>query len=296
MLRRVAALSERRLEPCAAFQSTRDRPHVHCRVACARTAVRDSRRGGRRRRDGHRSVDHRHCVLGADRPVRLSALRVVAFAAHARRCRDVVGRDHFHHRLRDGDGVGAHAIGLFAGPRRVDDVVAGRLVGLPRAVDRRVHRARQRARRHSRHCAVRPAAVPHRARRRRQRSALRDRRDSFDGRGPLLAAVRRRLLLGMRGEPHQSRRGHAADHRLYERTRARADSRRVRSVDIDRFPLGATSFLSAFTQFFTIPSSYWECLHESFFWRDSPGRLRRARYRSGDGSLEPRARRWSVVL
>ena len=71
--------------------------------------------------------------------------------------------------------------------------VAGRRGDVHGGIDRRVHRARQRARRHSRDRAVRPADVPDRARDGHQRCPLLDGRDPLDGRR---ACSRRRSGLG----------------------------------------------------------------------------------------------------
>ena len=134
----------------------------------------------------------------------LSPLRMGALEADADRYRRALRRDPADHRRGDEHGVGAHAVGLLGPARAHDGRVARRHMDVHGGVDTRVHRARQRAGRHSRDRAVRAADVPDRAPDGHQRRALRDGRDPLDGRGPVRAAVRRRLLLGLRGEPHPS--------------------------------------------------------------------------------------------
>jgi TRAP-type C4-dicarboxylate transport system permease large subunit len=93
--------------------------------------------------------------------LRLPPVRLAAPEADAHRHGLALGRDHLHRRLRHGHGLGPHAVGLLAGPGALD----GRCRAVRTAswrVDRGLHRAGQRARRHSGHRAVRPAAVPHR--------------------------------------------------------------------------------------------------------------------------------------
>ena len=68
------------------------------------------------------------------------------------------------------------------------------------------------------------------------RCALFDGRDPLDGRWPVRAAVRGWLLLRLRGEPHQSGRGHEADRRLYRGADRRADRGRGGAVDLDGLP------------------------------------------------------------
>ena len=141
-------------------------------------------------------------------------------------------RDHLHRRLRDGDGLGSDAIGFLAGPGATDGERAGRRLGLPRDVDRRLHHPGQRARRDSRDRAVRAAAVSDRQAGRRARSALRDGGDPRDGHRPVRAAVRRRLLRRLRDQQGQSGRGPEPHLGLHARAAGRSRHRRGLSLDI----------------------------------------------------------------
>ena len=147
-----------------------------------------------------------------------------------------VGRDPAHYRHGDRNGMGPDAIGFFALARDRDDRAAGRRIHLHGGVDRGLCRARLRARRHSRHRAVRAAFVSHRQGRRHPRGALRHGRHSCHGHRALRAAVRRRLLRRLRHRPRRAGRRHAADLGLHAGPRYRHDRRSGRAVDLDRLP------------------------------------------------------------
>jgi TRAP-type C4-dicarboxylate transport system permease large subunit/TRAP-type C4-dicarboxylate transport system permease small subunit len=82
----------------------------------------------------------------------------------ADRDRFAVRRDPAHHRHRDRHGLGANPVRLLAPARRHDGAGAGRAARLSRRDHRGVRHPRQRAGRHSRHRAVRTAAVSGRPR------------------------------------------------------------------------------------------------------------------------------------
>ena len=159
--------------------------------------------GGRRHRD--RGLHHRHRLFGAGGAADLPPVRSVPVAADAGADRLAHRGDPADRRRRHRHGLGDHVVGLFPGRRRLDRGDAGRGGIVHGDLDRAVRRARQRAGGHSRHRAVRPAAVPDRAPGRHPRGALRDGGDPGDGRGAVRAAVRRRLLRRLRDRPLQSR-------------------------------------------------------------------------------------------
>ncbi len=98
------------------YSRARNRQAAAGRAARRAVALRDPRRRGRGCGHGHRSVDHRHRLLGHRRPGCLPPVRLEAAQADADRHRLAVGRHHLHRRLRHGHGLGPHAVGLLAGP------------------------------------------------------------------------------------------------------------------------------------------------------------------------------------
>ena len=102
-----------------------------------------------------------------------------------------------HRRVRNGDGVGAHAVGLFERSRQNHDRGARREVGIHRGFGTGLRDPRQRTGRDPGHRAVWTPAVSNCQTGRRARGALRDGRDLCDGPGVVLSAVRRGLLRGV---------------------------------------------------------------------------------------------------
>ena len=104
---------------CAARRA-RGRPRLRDRPAGARPALRHPCRRRRGCRHGDRSLDHRHCLLGHRRPRHLPPVQLEAARPDAGQHRVAVGRHPADHRRGDGDGLGAHAVGLLArcSPRR----------------------------------------------------------------------------------------------------------------------------------------------------------------------------------
>ena len=92
-------------------------------------AVRDPRRGDRRRRHRDRGLHRRRGLHRAARAVRLPAVRLAAHLSDAGRYAVADRRGDADHRHRDGDGLGADAVGLFpvAGRRRWRRCRAARL-------------------------------------------------------------------------------------------------------------------------------------------------------------------------
>ena len=73
----------------------------------------------------------------------------------------LIGRHHLHRRLRHRHGLGPDAVGLLAEPGAAGwRAIPGGALRLPGRLDRRLHRAGQRARGHPGDRAVRAAAVP----------------------------------------------------------------------------------------------------------------------------------------
>jgi len=140
--------------------------------------------------------------------------------------------------------LGTHAIRLLAPARTGDGERAGRQLRLPDDLDRGLHRAGQRAGRHSRDRAVRAAAVPDRQGRARQRSALCDGRDPGDGRWSVRAATRRRLLRGLRDRPGLAGRRHETDLALSRRARRGTGGGCRHPLVVDWFSLGRLSLAS----------------------------------------------------
>ena len=227
-----------RTSPRDARDVARDRLGVPHRDAGDRLAVRDPGRGDRGGRDRDRGLDHRHRLLGPGRPADLPPVRLAAALPDAGRDGGAVGRDPAHHRRGDRDGLGADAVGLLGLAGRVHDRPA-------RAACRRSWPSPivafvilgSRAGGHSGDRAVRAAAVPDRQAGRRARGALRDGGDPGDGHRPVRAALRGRLLRGLRDQPHPSGRGHEADRRLHAGPAHRHDHRRRRALDLHRVPL-----------------------------------------------------------
>ena len=138
------------------------RPRLHHLAARAGAAVRHPHRGDRGHRHRDRGLHHRHRVCGDRRHRDLPAVSVAADISDVAGNRGAVGRDPADHRHRDRDGVGADAVGLFAPACGGDGICARRGDRVHGDLDRRVHRARQRAGGHPGDRAVRPAAVSHR--------------------------------------------------------------------------------------------------------------------------------------
>ena len=89
----------------------------------------------------------------------VSAARMGAALACARRDRGAVGRNPVHHWRRDRDGLGADAVGLFTRSRGEHGAAAGRRGRIYGGVDCGFRDPRQRARRHPGDRLVRPASV-----------------------------------------------------------------------------------------------------------------------------------------
>lgn len=136
-------------------------------------------------------------------------------------------------------GLGADAVRLLAGARRRDEGTARRRARLPRGLRPRLHRAGLGAGGNPGDRPVRPADVSHRPGRGGARGALRHGRGSRDGNRPVRPALRRRLLRGLRHQPHPSGCRHAADHRLRRGAAGRADRDHPGALVLDRLPLKA---------------------------------------------------------
>ena len=167
----------------------------------------------------------------------LPPLRLAAAAADADRDGLPVGRDPADHRHRHRHGLGPDPVRIFARAGRRHDRPARRLRGLHCGIDHSVHGLGQRARGHSGDRAVRPAAVPDRPRRRRSRGPLCDDHHPRHGHRTVRAAVRSRLLCGLRHRARRSRRGDQADLGLPAGPAGRVDHRGDIPVDIDRVPV-----------------------------------------------------------
>ena len=108
---------------------------------------------------------------------------------------------------------------------------------IPRHFRGRVHRARQRARGYSGDRAVRAAPVSGGTRAGYLRGALRDGRDFRHGPGTLRAAVRRRVLRGLRDRQGLARCRDAARMALSGRVVRGAGDHRGRALAVDRVPI-----------------------------------------------------------
>jgi|GEM_PF-2888648 len=217
----------------------RNRPQLLDRAAGARVAIRDPLRGGRRHRDRDRGVDDRHRLHDRRGPVAVPPVRLAADVADPGWHRGAVRCDPADHRRGDQHGMVPDAVRLFRCARRYLRETPRRTRGVRHCVDCAVHRARQSTGRHSGDRAVRTAAVSDRAGSRIESGSLRDDRDSRDGHGAVRAAVRRRLLHGVRDQPDQPRRRHAADRGVYGCVGRRGGAGCGGALDFDRIPVSS---------------------------------------------------------
>ena len=167
----------------------------------------------------------------------LSPVSLASPLPHADRDGGALGRDPAHHRGGDGDGVGADPIGLLglAGP--VHDRPARGCANVSGRHCRGVRDPRLRAGGHPGDRAVRASAVSDRQAGGRARGALLDGGDPGHGHRPVRAAVRGRLLRGVRDQPHPSGRGHGADRRLHAGAADRHHHHCRRALDLHRIPV-----------------------------------------------------------
>ena len=134
-------------------------------------------RGG----DRDRGLDRRGGLHRSAGPADLSPVRLAADLSAAGGDRGADRRGYAHRRHRDGDGLGADAIGVLQLAGRGDGERAGRPGGLPGHHHRDLHLPGQRAGRDPGDPAVRPVAAAGRPGDGRARGALFDHRDPGDG-------------------------------------------------------------------------------------------------------------------
>ncbi len=150
------------------------RAHVRHRGSRPDAAVRDPRRGDRWHRHGDRGLHRRRGLHRIARDTGVPAIRLAAHLSDFGGYRLAHRRGDADHRHRDGDGLGADAVGFLPMARCNDGVGAGREGRIPGDHRGRVCHSWQRAGGDSGDRAVRPAAVSGRQGDGRARGALRD--------------------------------------------------------------------------------------------------------------------------